>query len=324
MPPPNYTPLYAQLANSPLAAWAETLPTAVSATLTNHGKMAEWQAALAQLPPLTPSHIDLHHSVTVGTAADASDSQRQQLETALRAFHPWRKGPFHLYGLHLDTEWRSDWKWERVLAAGVELNGRFILDVGSSNGYYGWRMVGAGAQLVLGLDPFPLYVMQYAALTQLIGPQPNYVLPLGIEALPNNSRAFDTVFSLGVLYHRRSPFDHLYTLRQALRPGGQLVLETLVIEGELGDVLVPEGRYAQMGNVWFIPSPPTLLSWLRKAGFVNPRLHDVAHTTPAEQRTTHWMTFQSLPDFLDPRDPSRTIEGHPAPKRALITAVSPA
>lgn len=324
MPPlPNYAPLYAQLAATPLAAWAETLPTAVSTTLHSHGKITEWNAALAQLPSLTPSHIDLRHSLTVGTPADASDSQRQQLETALQTFHPWRKGPFHLYGLHLDTEWRSDWKWQRVQAAGVELNGRFILDIGSGNGYYGWRMVGAGARLVLGLDPFPLYVMQYAALAHLIGPQPNYVLPLGVESLPANTRAFDTVFSMGVLYHRRSPFDHLHTLRQALRPGGELVLETLVIDGELGQLLVPEGRYAQMGNVWFIPSPPTLLSWLRKAGFVNPRLHDVTPTTAAEQRTTPWMTFQSLPDFLDPHDPSRTVEGYPAPKRALITAVSP-
>ena len=320
---PNYTPLYEQLADTLLADWVETAKTAVSTALNNHGKLPEWQTALNALPALTPSHLDLRHSVTVGTAADASASQQQQLEAALRVFHPWRKGPFHLYGLHLDTEWRSDWKWERVLAAGVALNGRFILDVGSGNGYYGWRMVGAGARLVLGLDPFPLYVMQYAALAQLIGSQPNYVLPLGIESLPANTQAFDTVFSMGVLYHRRSPFDHLHTLRQALRPGGELVLETLVIEGDLGEVLVPEGRYAQMGNVWFIPSPPTLLSWLRKAGFATPRLHDVTPTTPAEQHPTPWMTFQSLPSFLDPHDPTRTIEGYPAPKRALLTAVVP-
>jgi tRNA (mo5U34)-methyltransferase len=152
------------------------------------------------------------------------------------------------------------------------------------------------------------------------GSHPIDVLPVGIEDLPTKLHAFDTVFSMGVFYHRKSPMDHLRELKEALRPGGQLVLETLVIEGALGEVLVPEGRYAKMNNVWFLPSCATLLSWLRKLGFHNPRVVDICPTTKEEQRATAWMKFQSLPEFLDPFDSSLTAEGHPAPIRAVFVA----
>ena len=117
--------------------------------------------------------------------------------------------------------------------------------------------------------------------------------------------------------------DHLQELKDCLRPGGQLLLETLVIEGGPGATLVPEGRYARMGNVWFLPSVDTLLGWMRKLGLVEPRLADVSVTSTDEQRSTPWMRFHSLADFLDPKDPGLTLEGHPAPRRAVITASAP-
>jgi tRNA (mo5U34)-methyltransferase len=114
--------------------------------------------------------------------------------------------------------------------------------------------------------------------------------------------------------------DHLKELKATLRPGGQLVLETLVIEGGLGQVLVPEGRYAKMNNVWFLPSCETLVSWMSKCGFKNPRVVDVNATTTQEQRSTQWMTFHSLAEFLDPSDNKLTAEGYPAPIRAVFIA----
>jgi tRNA (mo5U34)-methyltransferase len=76
-----------------------------------------------------------------------------------------------------------------------------------------------------------------------------------------------------------------------------------------------------MGNVWFLPSTDTLLGWLRKLGFRDVQLVDVTVTSTAEQRSTDWMRFHSLADFLDPADSSKTIEGYPAPRRATITAL---
>ena len=237
--------------------------------------------------------------------------------------HPWRKGPFELFDVHIDTEWRSDWKWDRLQPHIDPLAGRRVLDVGCGSGYHCWRMAGDGAAEVIGIDPTPLFVLQYWALQKYLQQPGVWVLPLGIQHVPPKLAAFDSVFSMGILYHRRSPLDHLQELKACLRPGGQLILETLVIEGPAGATLVPEGRYARMGNVWFLPSCDTLLGWLRKLGFVDEALVDVSVTTVEEQRATEWMRFQSLADFLDPEDSSRTIEGYPAPRRAIFTARAP-
>jgi tRNA (mo5U34)-methyltransferase len=147
------------------------------------------------------------------------------------------------------------------------------------------------------------------------------VLPLGIEDVPDTPGAFDTVFSMGVLYHRKSPMEHIEQLKSFLRPGGELVIETLIVDGPAGYSLSPNGRYAKMRNVWFIPTVQTLEDWMHRSGLTNVRTVDVTSTSMKEQRSTDWMTFESLPDFLDPADPAKTVEGHPAPKRAvLITA----
>ena len=198
-----------------------------------------------------------------------------------------------------------------------------VLDVGCGSGYHCWRMLGDGAAEVIGIDPTPLFVMQFSALQKYMQQDNIWVLPVGIQDVPKKLQAFDSVFSMGILYHRRSPMDHLQDLKDALRPGGQLVLETLVIEGERGDTLVPEERYARMGNVWFLPSCDTLIAWLAKMGFVDVELIDVTVTSTEEQRSTDWMRFHSLSDFLDPNDHSKSIEGHPAPRRAIITAQKP-
>jgi tRNA (mo5U34)-methyltransferase len=184
-------------------------------------------------------------------------------------------------------------------------------------------MHGAGAARVIGIDPGLLFLFQFLAVKNYLNDVPVDLLPLRIEDLPPKLQAFDTTFSMGVLYHRRSPLDHLLELKDTLRNGGELVLETLVIEGPEGASLMPEDRYGQMRNVWFLPSCATLLRWLDRCGFVNARVVDVTATTTEEQRSTDWMRFNSLQDFLDPDDPSRTVEGYPGPLRATLVANKP-
>ena len=181
------------------------------------------------------------------------------------------------------------------------------------------RMLGEGARLAIGVDPTLLYLYQFNIARRFSPDTPVFALPLKSEQLPA-FELFDTVFSLGVLYHRRSPLDHLAELLSFLRPGGELVLETLVVEGGPDTVLVPEERYARMANVWFLPSTAVLETWLVRCGFVDVQTVDVTRTTVHEQRATEWMTFQSLPDFLDPNDSDLTVEGLPAPTRAIVIA----
>jgi len=317
-----------ELDGSPLAAWLEWLPDALAEVLDGerNGNLSRFIDALAACPPVRARHVDLNRpAVLIGDQGEIDDAMRQVLvEQSLRGLMPWRKGPFDVFGIHVDTEWRSDWKWDRVRPHLAPLAGRTVLDVGCGSGYHMLRMRGEGARLVMGVDPSVLFTAQFALLRGLSGVSHAHILPLTLEGLPQRLPVFDTVFSMGVIYHRRDPLEHLAQLAECLRPGGELVLEGLVIEGGAGDCLYPaehaSGRYAMMRNVWAVPSSTTLCDWVSQAGFRHARIVDECNTTLGEQRRTDWMRFQSLADFLDPDDPRRTVEGHPAPRRAVVVA----
>jgi tRNA (mo5U34)-methyltransferase len=322
-----YASLYESCDRPALQPWLSIIPAQLNRLFSElrHGDLEKWRTIVEHLPTVRASTIDLNcGSIRIGGEGDCDLLTRKTIEKLLRTLHPWRKGPYEVHGVFVDAEWRSDLKWDRLRGHIQPLNDRWVLDVGCGNGYHCWRIAGCGARQVIGIDPTLLSVMQFHAIKHFAGPEfPVYVLPFGIEDVPRGLKAFDSVFSMGILYHRRSPIDHLLELRDCLRPGGELILETLVIDGRLGETLLPEGRYAKMRNVWFIPSPFTLASWLKRCGFKNVRLIDVSRTTTCEQRSTDWMRFQSLADFLDLHDPNRTCEGLPAPKRAIFLADSP-
>lgn len=306
----------------PASQWLERLCALATQRLQAHphGDLPCWRAALGSLPRVETFAELAHAAPRLGAVVAADSSGYRLLTDALMALHPWRKGPLCLAGLHIDSEWRSDWKWDRV-APHITLEGRRVLDIGCGNGYFGLRMLGAGARLVIGVDPTLLFVMQWQACRHFAGDLAMEVLPLGVEDLPTQPAGLDTVFSMGVLYHRRNPAGHLQRIHALLRDGGEAVLETLVLPaGSEPALLMPEGRYARMRNVWAIPGTGRLLDWVRQAGFSTARLADLTPTTPAEQRSTPWMRFESLQQALDPQDAQRTVEGHPAPIRALVIA----
>ena len=287
-----------------------------------HGDVERWLTAIRQLPDLAQEQLDLSlDAITTGPAA--SPEEQAQIRNALMQLHPWRKGPFDLHGVYVDTEWRSSLKWDRLVSHLAPLQGRRVLDIGCGNGYYLWRLIGAGARCAIGVDPTQLFLTQFQAVRHFVGAQlPVTVLPLGIEHIPYLP-VFDTVLSMGVIYHRRDPMEYIRQLLSLLNVGGQLVIETLIIESEHPEVLHPADRYAQMRNVWNIPSTPQLLRWLQECGLEDARIVDITPTRTDEQRATGWMNFQSLQDFLNPDDPSKTIEGYPAPIRAIATATKP-
>ena len=317
-----------QLANwmtaNGMGPWAKLLPKQVSKGLSSkrYGDLPGWLEMLDAMPPINIDHQDLETEVKLDSSA-ISEDQRAQLETALRGLIPWRKGPFLVCDIQIDTEWRSDWKWDRVCKHIAPLQNKTVLDVGCGNGYHIWRMLGMGATRVIGIDPSPRFSIQFEAIKKLLPKAPVHLVPCAMEDIPRPLESFDSVFSMGVLYHRKSPLDHLYELRDALRPGGQLILETLVVSGDEFQCLVPEDRYAKMRNVWFIPSSKMLAIWLGRLGFHDIQVVDETITTTEEQRATDWMKFESLPDFLDPDNYSKTIEGYPAPLRATIVATKP-
>lgn len=313
---------YQIIAKNQLAPWLETLPAQLSAWQKNtiDNRFNQWINSIDHLPNITPDVLDLLHSVTAKKHQALSEGETKRITHLLMSLSPWRKGPFSVYDIFVDAEWRSDWKWQRLTPHIGSLEGKTVLDVGCNSGYHLWRMIGAGAKLAVGIDPMPLFLCQFEAIRKLLGnDQRAHFIPVGIEDMPKLN-AFDTVFSMGVLYHRRSPLDHLYQLKDQLNHSGQLILETLVIDGEEHQALMPGERYAQMRNVYFIPSIPTMVNWLTKCGFKNITVVDISKTTLEEQRKTDWMTSDSLIDFLDPNDHNKTVEGYSAPMRAVFIA----
>lgn len=260
-----------------------------------------------------------------------NQEQKEALKTILLKFSPWRKGPFEFFGVHIDSEWQSNLKWDR-LEPHLNLKDKKVLDVGCSNGYYAWRALGLDASLVIGIDPSILFFSQFLLIKNALPKelflansdsifpikQRIFNLPMALEAMPSDFALFDTVFSMGVLYHRQSPIEHLNLLFKKLKNGGELFLETLIIDGDATNVLVPEGNYAGMSNIWFLPSSKALELWLKKVGFSDIKILDLSYTSLEEQRSTEFMQSQSLKDFLS-EDQKTTKENLPPPQRILIS-----
>ena len=283
----------------------------------NNGNIPKWEKAIESIKTQPQGRVQY---TSPYLKINSQTIDKAQLESALKQLVPWRKGPYQISDLQLDSEWRGDMKWDRVTPHIKSLKGKAVLDVGSGNGYFTYLMALSGAEIALGIDPFLLFNYQFKAIRSLISNPPNtFVLPLKLEQIPNEA-VFDTVFSMGVLYHQKDHKLHLQQLKNVMISGGELVLETLVIDSIHGEQIIPKDRYARMRNVWCLPSTDTLHAWLEQAGFSDIKLVDVTKTTPEEQRATHWIgdNTQSLQDFLDPNDDNLTIEGLPAPKRAIF------
>ena len=277
----------------------------------NHGDLPRWLEAIDLLPNSAPTHVSLGNIVTIGDAREINDND--VFDRCIQTLAPWRKGPFRLFGRPINSEWRSDLKWERVRSH-IDLHGRSVLDVGCGNGYYGWRMLEAGASSVTGIDSSLLFVLQHALFAQYMGNQ-QAILPLRLEEF-SAQRLYDVVFSMGVLYHQTNPEAHLDAVCKLLSPDGTLILETLVYP----TTLVPNERYARMKNV-HIPSIADLCHDLEALGFNDVDVKNVSLTRTLEQRSTDNMPFESLAKALSDQNALETVEGYRAPVRATIIAV---
>ncbi len=309
-----------------LARWGESLAaTCQSRTAgSNHAELwHKWMTVLDRLPPPESGSLDASGDTIVIANHNHAvvDSQADEIRETVLELSPWRIGPWHFFEVDLQAEWNSFRKWNRIKDAGW-FDGARVLDVGCNNGYFGWKVIDAGAQSVVGCDPFLLYNVQHEMFRRYSADKSrHHILPIADHEIPSGLAAFDIAMSLGALIHRRSPIDHLMLLHSSLRKRGQLVLETMAIDSGDCNLIVPENRYLKMRGVWFVPTIGMLKRWLKRTGFEEIRIVDVSPSKPAEQHRTEFMTFESLSDFLDPTDPTLTIEGYPAPMRVAITAV---
>ncbi|MEJ2032823.1 MAG: tRNA 5-methoxyuridine(34)/uridine 5-oxyacetic acid(34) synthase CmoB [Deltaproteobacteria bacterium] len=262
--------------------------------------------------------------VRIGRENEIAPAERERVWHTLRAFMPWRKGPFEVFGIEIDAEWRSERKWSRLHPALPELAGKVVADIGSNNGYYMFRMAHHRPRLVVGFEPYLQHHFTFRTLNDFAGRKELHSELLGVEHIGLYADCFDVIFLMGIIYHRSSPFEVMKEVRKAMRPGGVLIVESQAIPGEEPVALFPEQTYAKVPGTYFVPTGACLENWLRRAGFQETVIFASHPMADAEQRRTDWMTFESFADFLDPADPGRTIEGYPAPWRVFLRAINPA
>jgi tRNA (mo5U34)-methyltransferase len=262
--------------------------------------------------------------VRIGTEEEIGPVEGELVARTLRGFMPWRKGPLEVFGIGIDAEWRSERKWNRLAPALPDLAGKTVADIGSNNGYYMFRMAHHRPRLVVGFEPYLQHHFAFRTLNALAGREELHTELLGVEHIGLFAGCFDVVFLMGIIYHRSSPIEALKEIRSAMRPGGVLLVESQAIPGEEPVALFPERTYAKAPGTYFVPTGTCLENWLRRAGFRETALFASHPMSSAEQRRTDWMSFESYADFIDPADPSRTVEGYPAPLRIFLRAVNPA
>jgi len=274
--------------------------------------------ALNSLKEPKVSDIFLDDTITILLEQSYLEQNKDKITQIAKLMKPWRKGPFKIGELFINSEWQSFIKYN-LLEPHFNLENRVVADVGCNNGYYLFRMLKQKPKKLVGFDPSALYFMQFNFINKFIKSNINYEL-LGIEHLEFFEHKFDTIFCLGVLYHRSDPIKSLKSLYKALNSGGELILDTFMIDGSDDICLTPKDRYSKIPNIYFIPTINALKNWLFRAGFSNVEVLAVKKTNLNEQRKTEWIDSQSLNDFLDSKNPNLTVEGYPAPKRVYIKA----
>ncbi len=276
-----------------------------------------YQDAIAALPSFKIKELKLGDVVGVDIA-DLSVEESAQIEACARMMLPWRKGPFQINEIFIDAEWKSYIKYN-MLEPHFNLEGKIVGDIGCNNGYYLFRMLTHKPKKLIGFDPSAIYYSQFQFLNHFIGADIVYEL-LGVEHVEFYEHKFDLLFCLGVLYHRADPVGMLKSLYKGLNKGGELILDTFMIDGEDEVCLTPRDRYSKIPNIYFIPTVNALKNWCYRAGFDAVEVLEIKKTDLTEQRKTEWINTQSLEDFLDSNDPEKTVEGYPAPKRVYIKA----
>ncbi|ECP9543739.1 TPA: tRNA 5-methoxyuridine(34)/uridine 5-oxyacetic acid(34) synthase CmoB [Campylobacter jejuni] len=258
-------------------------------------------------------NFSLGDSVNLSTNSQAKD----EILAIAKELKPWRKGPFKIDDLFIDTEWQSFIKFNILKPFMNEISQKCVADIGCNNGYYMFKMLEFNPAKLIGFDPSIKYRLQFELINALAKTPIKYEL-LGVEDLPSYGLKFDVIFCLGVIYHRSDPIKMVKDLKAGLNKNGVVFLDTMYIEDEREIALVPNKTYSKIPNIYFVPSISALKNWCERAGFKEFEVLATKKTDENEQRKTEWIDSFSLENFLDPKDKNLTIEGYEAPKRIYI------
>ena len=258
--------------------------------------------------------------VVIGKENEIPHNLQVQIKSQLETFSPWRKGPFNIFGIDIDAEWKSHLKWNRIAPYLDSLDGKTICDLGCNNGYFMFKAAAQKPGLVMGMDPTRKFKLAFHYLNQFAREPNLHMELLGFEDLQYFTEVFDVLFCMGIIYHHQNPMEILRYCHQSMKKGGQLILETMGISSNEPVCLFPQRRYANMPNVWFIPSQFATENMLVRAGFKDIQCIHNDFLDTREQRKTPWADVESLSDFLKPENLRLTVEGYEAPSRIYFIA----
>ena len=279
-----------------------------------------WYTQLKEACKIEKSNLDIDYGdwFSVGKKEDLTQEEYELIIQTAKKLIPWRKGPFKVFDLEIDSEWQSNIKYN-LIRPFFNLKDKVVADIGCNNGYYMFRMLEDKTKRLVGFDTSPLTLHQFEFINHFVKSDIVYEM-LGVEHLEYYNHKFDFIFMLGVLYHRPDPVGTLKSLARGLNSKGEILIDTFMIDGEEELCLTPNKRYSKIPNIYFIPTIPALKNWLERAGFEDIEVLATTVTTSEEQRKTLWSFDQSLEDFLAPNDKTKTVEGYPAPKRVYVKA----
>lgn len=271
---------------------------------------------------LKTNHINTDSDIIeIGVRDELKIDEYGCLIHILQQLKPWKKGPFNIFGILIDAEWRSNYKWHRICPVISDyITNKRIMDIGCNNGYFAFKMLRYQPQLIIGLEPYEKYRAQSDLLAYFFDSSYLYVEPFGVEHIDVYYNFFDLILFMGVIYHLKNPCEVLFKVHAALRRGGKLILESQGIMGDDPIALIPESRYANAKGIWFVPTEKYLINLLKRCDFKRINCFYKHVLTTDEQRSTLWAPISSLSEGLDSNDLSKTIEGYPAPIRIYIEA----
>lgn len=275
---------------------------------------------LQDLPEIKDRTIDLTGSAPRVISPTISKEEERLIYDISKKLMPWRKGPFQIFQTFIDSEWKSQLKWNRLNLKRREIQGKVILDIGCNNGYFLFKMAMENPSLLLGIDPIDINKIQFEFLQSFFNISNIYFELFGYQELIHFDKIFDLIFFMGIIYHHKDPINQLIMIRKALKPGGTLYLETIGIVGDGSYALFPEKNYGKIKNIWFIPTLSCLINWAKKSKFVDIEVLSQSKTTEDEQRLTKWCgsVKNDFKNFLDPQDSEKTLDGHEAPYRFCL------
>lgn len=141
----------------------------------------------------------------------------------------------------------------------LDLRGRRVLDIGCRDGLFSFAAESLGASDVIGIDND----LSKAAIEFLI---PFFRSKVQMKEMnlydlrPEHFGLFDVIVFPGVLYHLRFPFWGMKVIRDVMKPGGHLIIETAIWRSERSNAVL----YCPIGDE--SPFEPTSCTFFNEKG----------------------------------------------------------